>query len=202
MSADVPGAQSVTATIAQRRTQGWAALALAAAMIFLGVSPGAWAARRDAEAVMPRNTQPSTADDQPYSYYYVPRLGGLNQVVGALLRNVGLRTEAAASPVTIARYAAYTCAGTFYVGGPGASPAAIEVDWTTVRGLRAGTDAGGPTLVVELGPGRDGAVSQLVLSVAEPGRRYRLQQMLAILYSECHGRARILPDPNAPVSAP
>jgi hypothetical protein len=183
----------------RRARWGIAAAVATGAVLALGGGPAA--ADPDATTPLPRHPQPSSADDQPYSYYYVPRLGGLNQVVGALLRNSRLQIALDAPPVAVARYAAFSCAGIFYLKDAAAGTAGIEVDWSMVRELRAGADGTAGGLVIERAEPAGGD-SRLLLYVDDPVRRYRLQQMLAILYSECRGRARTAPVPAAAVSAP
>jgi len=184
-----------------RRTgrRGVAAAFATGAVLALG--GGAAAADPDTTTALPRHPQPSSADDQPYSYYYVPRLGGLNRVVGALLRNSRLQIGRDARPAAVDRYAAFSCAGIFYVKDAAGEAGGIEVDWSMVRALRAGTDGAAGGLVIERAE-QAGGDSRLLLYVDDPARRYRLQQMLAILYSECRGRARTAAAPAAAVSAP
>ncbi|MBS0373968.1 MAG: hypothetical protein JSR73_05280 [Proteobacteria bacterium] len=170
------------------------------AVLALGAG-SACAADQDGATPLPHHPQPSSADDQPYSYYYVPRLGGLNRVIGALLRNSRLQLALGEPAMAVARYAAFSCAGTFYLKDATARPAEVDIDWSTVRDLRAAADGAAGGLLIERGAGA-GDDARLRLIVEDPAQRYRLQQMLAILYSECRGRTRVASPPAAAVSAP
>jgi hypothetical protein len=132
----------------------------------------------------------SAIDGQSYSYYYVPHLSELNQLVGYLFRSGLVRKDAPEPAAAITRYAAYSCEGTLYVGGTAAPGATEDVDWSAVRALHAGPVTGPPSLVVERGAPTAGAPRPLVLYVPDSTIRYQLHQALAVLVSECRPRER------------
>ncbi len=130
----------------------------------------------------------TTRDAQSYSYYYVPHLSELNQLVGYLFRSGLVRKDAPGRDSAITRYAAYSCEGTLYVGGGPGQGAAEDVNWSLVTGLHTGPVAGPPSLVIERRPSADAAGRPLVLYVPDSSVRYQLHQALAVLVSECRAR--------------
>src|SRR5271165_5085916 len=67
----------------------------------------------------PRMQETAPQDGLDYSYYYVPHLAELNQLVGYLFRTGLVRKDTPDAAATIKRYAAYSCEGTMYLGaGP------------------------------------------------------------------------------------
>jgi hypothetical protein len=151
----------------------------------------------DGRFSFPRLQDTKQLDGQDYSYYYVPHLAELNQLVGYLFRTGLVRKDAPEAAATIKRYAAYSCEGTMYVGA-GAEPRASEdIDWSTVTTLHAGPAAAPPSLVIERAPPLSGAAKPLVLYVPDATIRYQLHQALAVLVSECRPRnARETPPPR------
>jgi hypothetical protein len=166
-------------------------VALVAAVLALA---GSATCRADGQSDwrFPTVDDPGAVDGQSYSYYYVPHLSELNQLVGYLFRSGLVRMDAADRDAGVTRYAAYSCEGTLYAGG-GPGPGTVEdVDWSQVTGLHTGPVSDPASLVVERGPSRDGAVKPLVLYVPDSRIRYHLHQALAVLVSECRpkpGRA-------------
>jgi hypothetical protein len=130
----------------------------------------------------------TTLDGQSYSYYYVPHLSELNQLVGYLFRSGLIRKDAPDREAAITRYAAYSCEGTLYVGGSTGQPGAEDIDWSRVTALHSGPPAGPPSLVVERGSLAAGG-KPLVLYVPDLAIRYQLHQALAVLVSECRPRS-------------
>jgi hypothetical protein len=151
---------------------------------------GAGACRADdgPEYRFPTTGDTSTVDGQSYSYYYVPHLSELNQLVGYLFRSGLVRKDVPDRDAAITRYAAYSCEGTLYVGGGAGPGAAEDVNWSQVTALRSGPVSQPPSLVIERGPSAAGARKPLVLYVPDPTVRYRLHQALAVLVSECRPR--------------
>ena len=138
----------------------------------------------DANFAFPRLQDTTEPDSQGYSYYYVPHLSELNQLVGYLFRSGVIRKDAPDREAAITRYAAYSCAGTLYVGGDGPG-AAEDVNWSQVTALRSGPPSQPPSLIVERARRADGTSKPLVLYVPDPTIRYQLHQALAVLMSEC-----------------
>jgi hypothetical protein len=128
-------------------------------------------------------------DGQTYSYYYVPRLSELNQLVGYLFRTGLVRKDAPEPAAAITRYAAYSCEGTLYVGGDRESGASEDINWSQVSALRTGPAGGSPSLIIERGPPTVSAGKLLVLYVPDATIRYQLHQALAVLVSECRPRS-------------
>jgi hypothetical protein len=128
-------------------------------------------------------------DGQTYSYYYVPRLSELNQLVGYLFRTGLVRKDAPEPAAAITRYAAYSCEGTFYVGADRERGASEDINWSQVSALRAGPAGGPPSLIIERGTPTVTAGKPLVLYVPDATVRYHLHQALAVLVSECRPRS-------------
>jgi len=147
----------------------------------------------DADFGFPQLQDTTPRDGQDYSYYYVPHLSELNQLVGYLFRSGLVRKDAPEPIAAITRYAAYSCEGTMYVGGDAEPRASEDVDWSAVTGLRAGPSTGPPSLVIERTPATSRAGKPLVLYVPDATIRYQLHQALAVLVSECRPRAARTP---------
>lgn len=160
-----------------RTPMRWRAAIVAATCALAAPTPGH--AENGAGAMLARPPDTS-ADDQPYSYYYVPHLSELNQLVGYIFRSGLVRMDA---PTTvIRRYAAYSCEGTLFIGDDAEHATTADVDWSAVTGLRAGPADGLPSLVIE----RDRpAVKDLVLYFPDATIRYQMHQALAVLVTEC-----------------
>ena len=143
----------------------------------------------NANFAFPRLQDTTESDNQGYSYYYVPHLSELNQLVGYLFRSGLVRKDAPDPTAAITRYAAYSCEGTLYVGAGSERGSSEDVDWTRVSALHAGPAAGPPSLVIEREPPAPGAGKPLVLYVPDATIRYQLHQALAVLVSECRPRS-------------
>ena len=161
----------------------------AACAIVVALAPGAPSrADDDTRFSLPGPHDTTQPDDESYSYYYVPRLSELNQLVGYLFRTGLIRKDVPAATAAISRYAAYSCEGTLYVGGEREPRAGADIDWSTVSGLRGGPVDEPPSLVIERAPPAPGGALPLVLYVADATIRYQLHQALAVLVSECRPR--------------
>jgi hypothetical protein len=151
---------------------------------------GAGACRADDEPQwhFPTVDDTTAVDGQNYSYYYVPHLSELNQLVGYLFRSGLVRKDVPDREAAITRYSAYSCEGTLYVGAGAGPGAAEDINWSQVTALHSGPPSQPPSLIVERAPPADGASKPLVLYVPDPTIRYQLHQALAVLMSECRPR--------------
>ncbi|MBS0394811.1 MAG: hypothetical protein JSR54_09300 [Proteobacteria bacterium] len=143
-------------------------------------------------AALPALRAPIEDTEQNYSYYYVPRLSELNQLVGSLMRGTRLRTVQEQPPGFVQRYAAYSCQGTFFIGEANRPAVARDIDWAAVRGLRIERGGAEPALVIETATPARPEPESLLLYAADATVRYELHQMLAVLVSECRAGQRRL----------
>lgn len=167
----------------------WRSIIAAGALALAAFSALPSRADDDARFAFPRLQDTTQLDGQNYSYYYVPRLAELNQLVGYLFRTGLVRRNAPDAGAAITRYAAYSCEGTMYVGANAERREAEDIDWSTVTTLHAGPPAGPPSVVIERAAMVSGAVKPLVLYVPDATIRYQLHQALAVLVSECRPRS-------------
>jgi hypothetical protein len=171
--------------------------------MILAVAPFATAiADGTTDLAFPHLSDRQAAEDPGYSYYYVPRLSELNQLVGALFRSGRVHLADPGPAATITRYVAYSCEGTFQLSADADGKNTYNIDWARVTDLRSGPVTAAPSLVIETRPATAPADSPVVLYVADAAIRYELHQALAVLVTECrrnlwdaaaHGRRS--PDP-------
>ena len=113
-------------------------------VLILAVAPFASSiADGTADLAFPRLTDRQDTDDPGYSYYYVPRLSELNQLVGALFRSGRVHLADPGPAATITRYVAYSCQGTFQLSADADGDSTYNIDWARVTDLRFGADGSG-----------------------------------------------------------
>jgi hypothetical protein len=152
----------------------------------LATAPVARSDANDTEGLaLPKLTAKPDVDDQGYSYYYVPSLSELNQIVGSIFRSGRVRVAAPGADTPVTRYVAYSCEGTLHLSGEDDHEGAYDVDWSAVANLRSESDATVPTLVVEKRPSPVATVRPLVLRFSDATARAQLHEALAVLVTEC-----------------
>ncbi len=174
------------------RLQGGLRCRVGGAVLTAACLAASVAGAEEPAAGLPVLRAPVEDTEQNYSYYYVPRLAELNQLVGSLMRGTRLRTDEEQPPGFVQRYAAYSCQGTFYLGEANRPPVAKDIDWAAVRDLRIERGGEEPALVIETATPARPEPESLLLYAADATVRYELHQMLAVLVSECRAGQRRL----------